>query len=185
MKNQSSIKKLRSQRRIQRLLKNNPNIFKTKTELKLSTTKTYWYQKTKQALKQINHRTKGRVTLLSHHYKGDHHRHWFKDTSCQHIFNISLNEIQKIGPIKTCPYCNQPVDMRCYGDINNIRHHIMELTFGNIDFHPDNELGASSNTYIFYSYQERCYFSTSYNRLLKAINECVPTDIMAQYKQAG
>jgi hypothetical protein len=185
MKNQKSIKKLRSQRRLQRLLKKNPNIFKTPSELKSSSTKTYWFQKTKRATKKIKHLTNGRVILLSHHYRGDKYRHWVKDTHCRHLFTVSMKQIQKIGDDRTCPYCNPPVDMRSYGDINAIRNHVLELTFGNIDFLPDNTLGLSEENYSFYSYHEKRYFSLSYKAFLEAIDKCIPTDNIVNYRQAG
>lgn len=150
-------KKMRSQRRIQRL---DPKSFVDAPNIKGS--ENFWFQRRKKMSQRIEQISKGRLILLSNSYQFDNVRYWVRDSHCHHVFKISFAEIITHGYERVCPYCAKPIDMLCFGSIQAIQEHVWNLSFNNLEFAQKNTLGSIHSPYIFYSHLHENHFIMSY-----------------------
>ncbi|SEA68190.1 hypothetical protein SAMN05660420_02857 [Desulfuromusa kysingii] len=153
-------KKIRSQRRIQRLINNDPNNLTRGSNVKIS--ENFWYQRKKRAAQRVDQISKGRLILLSNNYLHDKVRYWMRDSHCQHVFKVSLAEIMIHGPEYICPYCSTPIDMLSFGSVEAIQEHVWNLSNNNIEFAKTNTLGSIHDAYIFYNHLHENHLIMSY-----------------------
>lgn len=114
----------------------------------------HWYLLKKRSKQRLRVLSNGRIRLVSdpcfpQMYHGHHIRHWLQDTKTEHIFKASLREVALFGADKINPFINCPIDMDHYGNVRAIQEHVHGLSFGNIEFMSNNELGGVDDFYEF------------------------------------
>lgn len=99
-------------------------------------------------------------------YSGHHARHYLVDIETEHIFKASLREVALTGADRINPFTNYPIDLDHYGSLGAIQEHVHGLTFGNIEFTEDNELGEVGDLYEFMCGIHRYRFKTPFSAFL-------------------
>ena len=108
------------------------------------------FQLLKQANRQLRKMSVGVLSIVDAVYRGHHRRHWMKDDRCEHVFRISLSDLSGVRADHACPYCNPCSDLERFGSIAAIQEHVRELTYGNIHFNAENNIGFDDDQYGFY-----------------------------------
>lgn len=109
-----------------------------------------WFQLRKRTDQRIQKMSAGVLSIIERGYRGHSRQHWMRDERCQHVFRISLNELSRIDVDAACPYCNPCSDLERFGSIEAIQAHVRELTYGNIHFNSENNIGFADDQYGFY-----------------------------------
>ena len=121
-----------------------------------------WYQKRKRASQRLRALSPGRIVLIEDGYRGDHRRHWLRNSLCEHIFRASLKEVSVVDAEAICPFCHFPDDLGRFGKLEALQEHVYRRSHGNIAFTEDNTLGSSYDLNEFACLIQGFRFNASY-----------------------
>ncbi len=125
-------------------------------------------KRTRQRLRAIGGEEIRLVTDMrfSQNYFSRNARLWLQDAKTEHIYRASIREIALLGKDKINPFDNFPIDMDQYGSVGAVMEHVHGLSFGNIEFTENNELGEVDDLYEFLCNIHRYRFMTPFSKFL-------------------
>ena len=109
-----------------------------------------WYQRRKEAAKEIDRLSRGDLILTSDHYRTDEVRHWITHRKCGNSFKLSLWELRNEAPGNVCPYCASSPEMDRFGSVHHIFDYSGKISNGRSYFIKNQLLASAESWYLFF-----------------------------------